>query len=318
MDAAELFAIDVFAALDAGVRGELAQVVEERTLSAGERIFDEGDPGDTVYAIAEGMVRIEKQIVAGEAASKTLSLLIPGELFGEMSVIDSQPRSASAVAAEPTRLFCVSRSAFEDLLARNPRPAVGLLFSVMRAMNERVRRLNTSVVAYDEVGRAIGTSEHLTPLLEQVLRQLLSATGAERGLIFLQSEFHAVYEPRGASGVATGAATHERPGDTGSLIARVAQQPDGWVITDRDQDPRCAGLERRGWEASSMLLVPIRTSTGGLGLLVLGHPEPRRFDINHLNLAGGIARQMAQAILNLRHREEQHSRARQGRQFVKF
>lgn len=318
MDADPLLAINVFAALDPGVRAELARVVEERTLDTGGQVFAEGDPGDTVYAIAEGMVRIEKRIVAGEAASKTLSLLVRGELFGEMSVIDSQPRSASAVAAEPTRLFCVSRSAFEALLARNPQSAVGLLFSVMRAMNERVRRLNTSVVAYDEIGRAIGASEQLAPLLEQVLRQLLSAVGADRGLIFLKSEFHGVYEPRGWAGLAPDAAAGERSGDPASLVARVAEQRTGWVITDRTQDSRCERLERRTWETSSLLLAPITVPSGVLGLLVLGHPEVRRFDVNHLNLVEGIARQTAQAILNLRHREEQNSRARLGRQFVKF
>lgn len=318
MDAARLLAINVFAALDAGVLEELAHAVEERALSAGDRVFEEGEPGDTLYAIAEGMVRIEKRIVASEAASKTLSLLTQGELFGEMSVIDSQPRSASAVAAEPTRLFCISRSAFEALLARNPRPAVGLLFSVMRAMNERVRRINTSVVAYDEIGRAIGASEQLTPLLELVLRQLLSATGAQRGLIFLQSEFHPVYESCGAAGVTSGTINDERPGDDTRLISRVAHQHEGWLVRDRAQDPRCGGLQPRHWETASMLLVPVTVATGMLGVLVLGHEASGRFDVNHLNLAEGIARQTAQAILNLRHREEQNSRARQSRQYVKF
>jgi len=318
MDATQLRSIEVFATLDDAVRSELAQVVEERRLGAGERVFAEGDPGDTLFAIAEGMIRIEKQIAAGETAAKTLSLLTRGELFGEMSVIDSRPRSASAVAAQPTRLFCVSRAAFEALLARNPQCAVGLLFSVMRAMNERVRRLNASVVAYDEVGRAIGASERLGPLLDQVLRQLQSAAGADRGLIFLKSEFRGEQEPRSGAGIPLGDVPVERAGDPGSLVAHVAAQTDGWVIGDRSADPRCHGLERRSWETPSLLLAPISVASGGLGLVVLGHPAPDRFDVNHLNLVEGIARQTAQAILNLRHREEQQSRARLGRQFVKF
>ncbi|MBN8248522.1 MAG: cyclic nucleotide-binding domain-containing protein [Verrucomicrobia bacterium] len=318
MDATQLRSIQVFATLDDAVRAELAQVVEERRLEAGEQVFAEGDPGDTLFAIADGMIRIEKQIAAGETAAKTLSLLTRGELFGEMSVIDSRPRSASAVAAEPTRLVCVSRTAFEALLARNPQCAVGLLFSVMRAMNERVRRLNSSVVAYDEVGHAIGVSERLGPLLDQVLRQLQTATGADRGLIFLKSEFRGEQEPRSTMGIPLGDVPAERADDPASLAARVAAQAHGWLIGDRSADPRCSGLERRSWETSALLLAPITVASGGLGVVVLGHPEPGRFDVNHLNLAEGIARQTAQAILNLRHREEQQSRARLGLQFVKF
>ncbi|MFO1458852.1 MAG: GAF domain-containing protein [Verrucomicrobiota bacterium] len=92
----------------------------------------------------------------------------------------------------------------------------------------------------------------------------------------------------------------------------------GWLVTDRDADERCRPFARRPWELRSLMLTPIAGSGGVLGLLVLGHPEPHRFDVNHLNLAEGIARQTAQAIVNLRHREEQQSRARLGRQMVKF
>lgn len=54
------------------------------------------------------------------------------------------------------------------------------------------------------------------------------------------------------------------------------------------------------------------------GVIVLGGRQPGQFDLNDLNLACGVARQTAQAILNARHREEEHARARHGRQFVRF
>lgn len=85
--------------------------------------------------------------------------------------------------------------------------------------------------------------------------------------------------------------------------------------------PAVNGSPKRHWALTKRhsLLTLIAAGSGGvLGLLILGHPEPHRFDVNHLNLAEGIARQTAQAIVNLRHREEQQSRARLGRQMVKF
>lgn len=318
MDPNTLQSIDVFAGLDPEVRAELAGVLVERSLQPGEAVFSEGDPGDTLYAIAEGMIRIQKRISADGPASKTLSLLTRGELFGEMSVLDSRPRSASAVADGPARLLCLPRTTFEGILTRNPRNAVALLSGVMRAMNERIRRLNAGVVAYDEVGRAIGSCDRLPPLLEQVLGQLLNAVGASLGVIFLESEFHRTLEPRGLAGISLDAVPTERPGDRASLAAHAMQSAAGWVVSDRDSDDRCRPFARRPWELRSLLLTPIAGSGGVLGLLILGHPEPHRFDVNHLNLAEGIARQTAQAIVNLRHREEQQSRARLGRQMVKF
>jgi GAF domain-containing protein len=64
--------------------------------------------------------------------------------------------------------------------------------------------------------------------------------------------------------------------------------------------------------------VPIRIEAQSLGLIALGGQQPGQFDVNDLNLARGVARQTAQAILNARHREEDQARARHSRQFVRF
>jgi GAF domain-containing protein len=67
-----------------------------------------------------------------------------------------------------------------------------------------------------------------------------------------------------------------------------------------------------------MLLVPILVGPELLGVIFLGHQTAGHFDLNHLNLAKGVARQTAQAILNARHKEEEESRSRLERKFVRF
>ncbi len=312
-----LKSLEVFSTLDDAVLAELSRVVEERTYADGQTVFVEGDPGEILFCVVEGVVRIEKRIDAGSQATKTLSILTPGDFFGEMSVIDRKPRSASAVANGATRLLALPRSAFQELLAHSQHSAVRLLFSLMRAMNERIRRLNASVVAYDEIGRGIGSSEQLQPLLELVLRQLVTALGAEQGVLFLQAQFHEEFEARCTHGLSSDPIPAERMIAPG-VVSRVAAERVGWVITDRSRDPRCVGMELRSWESPAMVLAPLSVGSGVLGILVLGHSRVGRFDVNHLNLAEGIARQTAQAVLNLRHREEQQARTRLGRQFVKF
>jgi GAF domain-containing protein len=73
-----------------------------------------------------------------------------------------------------------------------------------------------------------------------------------------------------------------------------------------------------GFESSPLLLMPVAVEGQTLGLIALGGHQPGQFDVNDLNLARGVARQAAQAILNARHREEDQARARHGRQFVRF
>jgi CRP-like cAMP-binding protein len=110
--------------------------------------------------------RIKKLILEGDT---TLAILEPGDYFGEMALLDRQPRSASAVAAGPTETWRLSTASFGEL---HGRAGLSVLFAMIRTAGERIRRLNSQVVVYDEIGKAIGESRALDQLLDVVLRQL--------------------------------------------------------------------------------------------------------------------------------------------------
>jgi CRP-like cAMP-binding protein len=92
---------------------------EERRYPAEAVIFREGDAGDALYAVAQGRVRISRQLAGGEEA---LAILPPGEIFGEMAILDPDAagRSADARAHEETVLLTLSRSRFEKLERSDP------------------------------------------------------------------------------------------------------------------------------------------------------------------------------------------------------
>ncbi|MGH9317134.1 MAG: cyclic nucleotide-binding domain-containing protein [Thermoanaerobaculia bacterium] len=96
-----------------------AAFAQERSYPAESLIFREGDSGDALYAIARGRVRISRHIAGGEEA---LAILGPGEIFGEMTILDpdSAGRSADARAHEDTLLLELSRSRFEGLERSDP------------------------------------------------------------------------------------------------------------------------------------------------------------------------------------------------------
>ena len=85
-----------------------------------------------------------------------------------------------------------------------------------------------------------------------------------------------------------------------------------------DEDPAFKSCERLGFETPSMLFAPVLHEGHLLGLIILGDKERGLFDLNGLNLARGVARQAAQAIVNVRNREEQSARSRHSKQFVRF
>ncbi len=97
----------------------IAQVTTEESHALGTRIFQYGDPGDKLFIILEGKVRISREVAGmGEEA---LAVLGPGQVFGEMALLDESPRSADARAHERCRLLVITK----DCLRRPPLSAQG-------------------------------------------------------------------------------------------------------------------------------------------------------------------------------------------------
>ncbi len=126
----------VFKDLPASELAALRQVTQEKTYAPNQAIFKEGDPGDGMYIVKSGLVHISAAGSGGDL--RVLSKLGPGELFGEMAVIDHDPRSASATAAEETTVYFVARNDFLEMLTRTPRLSMGLV----REISKRLRDFN--------------------------------------------------------------------------------------------------------------------------------------------------------------------------------
>lgn len=102
---------------------------DTRRFAAGEAIFEEGDSGACMYVVREGEVEVR-------AGNRLVEVLGPGGLFGEMSLIDDAPRSASARARVPCELVPIDPERFRFLVQQTPAFAI----QVMRLMAQRLRR----------------------------------------------------------------------------------------------------------------------------------------------------------------------------------
>jgi len=140
IDAARLGStIPFFREVDSDVLESLVPYLAERTFKKGTVIFFEGDEGDDVYFIRSGAV----QIYTFDGTKKViLAYLRDGEYFGEMAMIKpGARRSASAEAAQLTKVYALKRSAFERLIMEHPRLALYILDDTM----ERLRRANQQI-----------------------------------------------------------------------------------------------------------------------------------------------------------------------------
>jgi CRP/FNR family cyclic AMP-dependent transcriptional regulator len=113
-----------------------AAFAEERSYPAQSLIFREGDEGDAIYVVARGRVRISRRIAGGEEA---LAILGPGEIFGEMAVLDptAAGRSADARAHEEALLLVLSRQRFEGLEKSDPEGCADLSALLCRLASRR-------------------------------------------------------------------------------------------------------------------------------------------------------------------------------------
>ncbi len=99
----------------------LGDKVDEQRFMEGATIVRQGEPGDTFYVIVEGEAKVK------DRNGRTLSRLIPGDFFGEISLMDGGPRTATVVAETHLTALALSRKDFGALLQSEPKVTVGLL-----------------------------------------------------------------------------------------------------------------------------------------------------------------------------------------------
>ncbi len=137
--ASDLAQVPLFADLDADSLGELAAVVRQRVFRPGEVIFHRGDPGQVLYLINTGKVKI--CLTSPEGQEVSLAVLGPGECFGELALFDGQPRSADAQAIERVETHALQRADFIKAVLQHPRIAV----QVLHVLSGRLRQTDEMI-----------------------------------------------------------------------------------------------------------------------------------------------------------------------------
>ena len=159
--------VPLLSGLEPGELERIAQVAIPRSFPKGARVFHEGDTSDACYVIRSGEVRVTREHPDGRAIA--LATLGPGELVGELAMIDGGVRSASVEALTDVDLLAVSATDMRGLLERNAQITAKLVVALtkrLRETNERISRQSFQTVPSRVAG---------------VLSQLVSEDNAEQG-----------------------------------------------------------------------------------------------------------------------------------------
>jgi CRP/FNR family transcriptional regulator, cyclic AMP receptor protein len=150
MDPQALRACALFQSLSADRLRRVAEIATHRDLPAGAIVFREGEPGDEMYVVVAGKIRISKRVPGvGEEA---LGILEPGIHFGEMAMIDDSPRSADAIAHTACALAVIRRDELDQLMFVDKDLAYDLLWTFVRTLSTRLREMNEKMAFFVMAG----------------------------------------------------------------------------------------------------------------------------------------------------------------------
>jgi CRP-like cAMP-binding protein len=179
----------LFLALDPEGAAALRASLTERAVAKGEIIFQEGEPGDRLYVILEGKVKLGRS--SNDGRESLLAILGPGEMFGELSLFDPGPRTSTAAALTDAVILALSNEQLRPWLAGRPEVAAAHL----QALARRLRRTNEAMAdlvfsdvpgrvakALMDLGEKFGeiTAEGLMVTHDMTQEELAQLVGASR------------------------------------------------------------------------------------------------------------------------------------------
>ena len=124
-----LHKVSLFDALDPADLQQVARIATERSFAEGELIFRQGEPGDAMYVVMTGGVRVEQD-------GRAIATRGTGEAIGEMAIVGAAPRMASLIADGDTRTLRIARGDFESILRDRPETALGVIRVLSRRLSE--------------------------------------------------------------------------------------------------------------------------------------------------------------------------------------
>lgn len=139
MDTDVLRRAPLFASLNDEAFAALTEEITEVDLSRGSALFYEGDPGDQLYFIVSGKIKLGR--TASDGRENLVAIMGPGEIFGEMALFDPSPRSTSATAVSEARLAGLKHENLRKVITRSPEVSAQLL----QALARRLRRTNENL-----------------------------------------------------------------------------------------------------------------------------------------------------------------------------
>ncbi|MBW7888929.1 MAG: cyclic nucleotide-binding domain-containing protein [Bacteroidetes bacterium] len=251
----------------------IMRTMKEERFSANTSIFQENSRGERLYLILEGRVKISK--ITKYGAETVLAYLNKGEFFGEMELLDDQPRSARTVAVEQTTVASLTKQDFDSMLKSNNIIQLNMLKSVVKRLRiadsnivteldrtvdlskQHINKLNILI----EAAKTVNSTLDLDKLLDVILQTAIKSIAADRGTLYLVDELKGEIWSKVLSGDEV---TEIRLPLGKGLAGYVAKTGEVVNIPDAYNDQRFNPDfdKKTGYRTNNMLTMPMKNRDG--------------------------------------------------------
>ncbi len=259
----------------------LAQIMEPGRAKQNEIIFQESDPSEHLYIISQGEIIITKKI--SPETEKVLSILGEKNIFGEMSLVSNNPRTASTKAKNNVSYYKIHRDSFRKLLAIDPAGTQKMFEILLLSTLERLEHTSRELATVYEISKIIVKNFPLEEFCEQIIKQLCySIPEVDTGLFFVWNEFTEEYESKKAS----------IPKDH-KIISLLTEKNETTIIDETDI-----------FSAKSYIITPL-IKEKLIGFILLANTKKQvTFSQGTKDLLNSVALQLVGAIENIKIQQE--------------
>ncbi|HOO55471.1 MAG TPA: cyclic nucleotide-binding domain-containing protein [bacterium] len=315
----ELRSIELFKQFTEEELDKFRAIIVRMDMKKGDLLFNEGDPGDALYIIYSGMIRVFKAIDKENNVEKSLALLGAGTYLGEMTLMDGTPRSASARAESETVVFKITRQAFIKQLHVFPSAAIRLFISFLNVLSSRLRDTNDELVTLYEIGKIVGTAPPLNEMLERILKTVFSTVSCDIGVVFIVNDITMKLEVKQAIGEDAINLFDKKIKMDQGIVGKAISLNETFLIEGFDEKEEFSGIERTGFEKDRMLIAPLIRKGRPFGAIFLGRSAGEKpFSNANLNLINAVASQASAAIESALYCQECEAKENFDRKFTHF
>jgi len=307
--------IPFFQGLKDEVMEKICNLATEREVAEGEVLFEQGDPGDSMYIVLSGEGIVLKTIEdEGEKREKSLGFVEKDDLFGEMAFFDDQPRSATIKASTDMKLLRLGKEDLEKFFVEDSQSASIVFNEVIKVISGKLRDSARELVTVYETGKAIAScrseDEFLSRVFDIVIQGVLNEDSAFLAIYNefteeLEIKFHKGFSPEKGD-LGDGFISKKEP-----LIRKLMETGESY-----EGNPSEEALLREGnfSKALSIITAPVFSGDTFRGMIALfNHKIQNAFTSSERNLLSGICGQIALALENVALRQEYKNLERLGR-----